>query len=433
MGENGRSRYDVNHLSLLPIYFFMNKTIALSIVLSAIFMFATPLYGQRSINKNTAATMMSKGNTELQRVQKILGKQLKGYTNLKSSIKYGSEKINLPEGLIERDVLNYYHLYDKYDSPLKRKMFKQSTEYESLLKKMETERNKLLADTFYVVEKVHKTNYNLNTWSFYFDVHQTFFRYSTIQYINYGYVGIVSPLLKGRQGLQVKIYDENDALEIENNYDDCRLVYVITVNEELSKQTGDTEQGCHLFCDMQKLFFINLNKSKVYYASTPGYLLKKYVQYDKDVYANYNLTDGDICPNKYYLKSGNQYIEIKSAELDEYGYDYEKADGHYYVHDTDGNRYLLNFKPKIAIEVEKTEAYLVKCDEIAKDYKLHPKNYQDVTIVKDDDMNFCHYYIDKTGCGWYLQSELLGCYVLEDEDVYIIYDELKFVRKKTKN
>ena len=403
----------------------MRRTIALSIALAAIFVFFTPMYGQRRTGKKPVATMRQDGNTNLQRVQKILGKQLKGYTNVQSSDKYGREEINLPAGLIERYVLEYYHLHDKYDSPLKRKTFRQSSEYKSLLRDMETERNKLLADTFYIVEKVHKTNYDLNTRSFYFIVPQTNILYSTIHYIDYGYVGIVSPLLK-EYGQQVQIPDENDALEIENDYNNCRMVYVFTVNEELSKQTENTGLGCHLICDMQKLYFINLKKSKVYFSAETSYLLKKYVQYDQDVYANYKLTDGYIWPNKFYLKSGEQYIEIKWAPLDELGYDYEESDGQYYVHGTDGNKYLLNFKPSIAFEVEKTEAYFAKCDEIAKDYKLHPEKYQDVTIVKEG----MHYYRDKTGCEWYHQSEVLGCYVLEKEGVYMIFDELKFVKKK---
>jgi hypothetical protein len=407
----------------------MKQTIALSIALSAFFVFFTPMYGQHGTGKKTVTTTQQRGYSDLQRVQKVLDKQLKGYTNVQSFNNYGREEINLPPGLIERYVLEYYHLHDKYDSPLKRKMFKQSSEYESLLRKMETERNKLLADTFYIVEKVHKTNFNLNTWSFCFDVPQTNIIYSTTHYIDYGYVGIVSPLLKNN-GLEVRILDDNDALEIENEYNDCRLVYVFTVNEELSKQTENTGLGCHLICDMQTLYFINLKKSKVYYAAATGYVLKKYVQYDKDVYASYELTNGYVVPRNYYLKSGNNYIEIEMAGLDEYGYDYEESDGHYYVHGTDGKRYLLNFKPEIAFEVEKTEAYFAKCDEIAKDYKLHPENYQDVTIVKEDENWNMHYYIDKTGCAWYHQSEHLGCYVLEEEGVYMIFDELKFIKKK---
>ena len=407
----------------------MKQTIALSIVLSVIFMFSTPMYGQRRDAPQKPAATQSKGNPDLQQVQKILRKQLKGYTNVRLFNKYGHKEINLPAGLVERYVLEYYHLLDKYNSPLKRKMFKQSSEYETLLGKMETERNKLLADTFYIVEKVHKTNFNLNTRSFCFDVPQTNIIYSTTNYIDYGYVGIVSPLLK-QNGLEVRIYDDNDALEIENEYNDCRLVYVFTVNEELSKQTENTGLGCHLICDMQTLYFINLKKSKVYYDAATGYVLKKYVQYDKDVYASYKFIDGYVVPRNYYLKSGNNYIEIEMADLDEYGYDYETSDGHYYVHGKDGKRYLLNFKPEIAFEVEKTEAYFAKCNEIAKDYKLHPENYQNVTIVKE---GILPYYIDKTGCAWYHHSEGLGSYVLEDEGVYMIFDEEKFVKKKSKN
>ena len=68
----------------------MKQTIALSIVLSVIFMFSTPMYGQRSITpKKPAATMQSKGNPDLQRLQKILREQLKGYTNVQLFSKYG--------------------------------------------------------------------------------------------------------------------------------------------------------------------------------------------------------------------------------------------------------------------------------------------------------------------------------------------------------
>lgn len=386
--------------------------------------FAMPLYGQRKVAKKHVTTIQPKGDSDLQKVQKLLGKQLKGYTN------YGNEEINLPVGLIERDILGYYDLHDKYDSPLKLKLFKQSSEYESLLKKMEVERNKLLADTFFIVEKVHKTNYGLKKHSFYFDVPQTNILYSTTHYIDYGYVGIISPLLK-ENGLQVTVHNESDALEIENDYENCRLVYVFTVNEELSKQTEKTGLGCQLICDMQELYFVNLKKSKVYYSAETGYVLKKYVQYDNDVYASYKFTDGYVMPCKYFLKSDGQYIEIKADE--DFGWDmylYEKADDHYYVFGTDDKKYQLAFKPEYEVIREKDEAYFKKCEEVKKDYLLHLERYKDVTIIDKTTNESTGSYVDRDGCEWVLESEMNGFYLLERENVYVLTDELRFIQRK---
>ena len=48
----------------------MKQTIALSIVLSVIFMFSTPMYGQRRVAPQKPAATQSKGNPDLQQVQK---------------------------------------------------------------------------------------------------------------------------------------------------------------------------------------------------------------------------------------------------------------------------------------------------------------------------------------------------------------------------
>jgi len=394
-------------------------------LLLAILLLATPLYAQRSVRKKPVTAQQNM--FDIQQVQKLLGKQLKDFVNITSNYQ-------LPEGLLERDVLGYYKLHDKYDSPLKIKMFKQSSEYEALANKLEKERDKLLADTFYIVKKVPKTNYDLAQHSFTFYVPQTNISQTIINnhtnnnysytFINCGSFNISTPLLKD-DGLEIKIYDENDALDIENHYNDCRLVYVFTVNEEKTKKTG---LGSHVICDMQNIYFVDIKKQKVYYSAETGLVLKKYAQYEKDIYASYKMTEGYVMPTNYYLKKDGKYIEIQQDELDDYMY--EESEGHYYVYGMDDKKYQLTFQPEIAAIREKDEAYFKKCEEVKKDYLAHPERYKDVTIIDKLTKESTGSYIDHTGCEWVLQSENFGLYQLERENVYILFDELRFIQKK---
>ena len=132
----------------------------------------------------------------------------------------------------------------------------------------------------------------------------------------------------------------------------------------------------------------------------------------------------------YYLKYNNQYIEIKSEELDEWGYFYEETDGHYYVFGIDDNKYQLSFKPEMAIIREKDNAYFKKCEEIKKDYVAHPERYKDVTIIDKSSQESTGSYIDHDGVCWVLESEMFGFYVLEHENVYVLLDELRFIQLK---
>lgn len=316
------------------------------------------------------------------------------------------------DGLLDGDVMRYYKLYGKYNSPLKQKMFRQSQEYKNLWTRLYTERRYLLVDTFFVVSKIQKTDYNLREKAFYFYQNYGYRSKTSTYYIEFPNLWLFSPLIK-REGLKLEIENENIALEVENNYQDCRLVYVF-----FFKDAGwDIEYPTGI---IQKILLVNIKTGKVYY----HYERKRnLIQYDHDIYIE---RENDDAEDRFFLKTGNKMIEIETI-LDGI-YDLDIEGNKYYVNCTDGKRYLLNFKPKIAFEIEKTDAYFAKCDEIAKDYELHPEDYQDVTIVKDG----MHYYRDKTGCEWYHQSEVLGCYVLEEEGVYMIFEELKFVKKKTK-
>lgn len=160
--------------------------------------------------------------------------------------------------------------------------------------------------------------------------------------------------------------------------------------------------------------------------TTTVYAQQNLVQYDHDIYAEVESEDGFEYPVKYFLKVGEQMIRLEEEESgDSYKIEIEKKK--YYVTGLDGKRYLLSFKPQEIICMEKDEAYETKCAKIAKDYKKHPEKYEDVTVVTD---NLVHSYTDKSGFEWIYETEGGGFHVLEDEGVYMIFDELKFIRKK---
>ncbi len=353
--------------------------------------------------------------SEMDKIKVSFKKYLNGYYPVDNGVSHRNYQGKVVKGdiggLLDGDVMRYYKLYSKYNSPLKQKMFRQSQEYKNLWTRLETERRYLLVDTFFVVSKIQKTNYNLREKAFFIYNNLGYMSKTSTYYIDLSNLWLVSPLIK-REGLKIEIENENIALEVENNYQDCRLVYVFFY---------DRDAGWNIECPIgiiQKILLVNVKNGKVYYHYTKK---RNLVQYDHDIYIE---SENDDAEDRFFLKTGNKMIEMETVLAGIYELDTEGDK--YYVHGTDGNRYLLNFKPELAIELEKTDAYFTKCNEIVKDYKLHPENYQDVTIVKDG----MHYYIDKTGCEWYQASEALGCYVLEEEGVYMIFDELKFVRKK---
>lgn len=162
--------------------------------------------------------------------------------------------------------------------------------------------------------------------------------------------------------------------------------------------------------------------------TTMVYGQQNLVQYDHDIYAEMKSYEGIEYPAKYFLKVGEKMVELDVEEFEDC-YKMEVEDGHYYAIGKDRKRYVLNFKPQEVILFEKDEAYEAKCEEVAKDYKLHPENYEDVTVVRDD---VVHSYTDKNGFEWLYETEGGGYHVLENEGVYMIFDEYKFIRKKEK-
>lgn len=362
--------------------------------------------------------------SELDKIKVSFKKYLNGYYLVDDGFSHRNYQGKVIKGdiggLFEGDVMKYYQLDRKYDSPLKLKMFKQSKEYQTLLACMEKEREFLLADTFYIVSKIAKTDYDLERKAFFFPVSADTEKYQ-IYYYGYDYsprLGIVTPLLTKR-GVKVGIEDEDIALQVENNYQDCRLILIFTFDDELSEKDEECPIG-----RMHKLLLVNVKTGKVYYYGRTSSKSKpkniKLTQYDHDIYVQKEEMNGEEYPVAYYLKVGDRMIELDQDDpmpvYDEYKIEIE--DNAYFAIDKYGERHLLSFKPIGILLSEKDADYDAKCGEIAKDYKQHPENYQDLGTD----------YVDLKGNIWSYQSDFFsGRNELEKENVYMLDD--KFIRK----
>ena len=408
------------------------------IILCLAFLFYVPnVFGQRVSKENLTFFRMKQNrpNQDSLSIQKVIGKYIKGYYFVHDDYNgtifnhrnYQNILIsNTIERLLKKDVIGYYDLGTKYDSPLKKKVFIQSQEYQDLSKRLEKEYQFIIKDTFYISSKIERTDYDLNKKSFTFSVPTNSILYSTTKYIRFGELGLITPLLNDH-GVHIKIEDEQTALAVENNYNDCLLVYVFTINEKLSKDDNNPLIG-----DMQKIFLVNIKNGKMYYFGKvngkSNNSKSSLAQYDHDIYVRYKKVQGYDYP-VYFLKTKDGYVQL--LDEDEIGFeDYhlEEKEGKYYVTDTNGKVYPLPFKP-IGVELaEKDAVYENKCEEIRKDYIAHPDNYEDVT--KTDADGVVHSYKDKNGYEWILESENRGFHLLEVENVYILFEDQKFIRKK---
>ncbi len=158
----------------------------------------------------------------------------------------------------------------------------------------------------------------------------------------------------------------------------------------------------------------------------------KLYPYDKDVYVKYSMQSGYEMISNYFLKLRHRYVEIQADEESGWdGYRVEEEDGKYFVFDLKGKRYQLAFKPESIENAEKDAAYFEKCEEVAKDYALHPDCYEDVTLKDPETKESTGCYIDKDGSEWILESENPGIHVLEKENVFILFEQLMFIHKKT--
>lgn len=78
------------------------------------------------------------------------------------------------------------------------------------------------------------------------------------------------------------------------------------------------------------------------------------------------------------------------------------------------------------METEEDRNYMDLCDEVEKEYMEHPENF----VIVSTDIDGFSFYISKNGNEYNFASEAYGISELEDEGVYALFNEQKFVKRK---
>lgn len=160
------------------------------------------------------------------------------------------------KNILKLDVIEYYDLQSKYDSPLKLKRFKESEEYKEKSADLEAEKNCILDHTYYAIFDL-SSQYDLTNKSFSVPLIPCFFDNA---YIANG-VFITTKDQHFRDGNFIaSINDEDLAYQIETN--DTQLVIFV-------KFTGDVDNHGELMCEPSKVYITNKKTGAVYFEYTP--------------------------------------------------------------------------------------------------------------------------------------------------------------------
>lgn len=160
--------------------------------------------------------------------------------------------------LLTLDVLNFYEGFNTlYNTPLKQKRFKESSEYKEFVRNLKSEKKHLLSDSFYSIHEISEDEtFDLNSHTFEF-------------YLPYGLTGYdlflssQDPYFRNNYFITPKM-DEDTAYQIETN--DCEIVVFV-------KFTGDTrihgvsKQSIIVPTDV---YIVDKNTGEIYYNYTPS-------------------------------------------------------------------------------------------------------------------------------------------------------------------
>lgn len=147
--------------------------------------------------------------------------------------------------LLNLDVVGYFNLYDKYNTELKQKLFKQTEEYKQLLQKLKSKQNQIINSYLYmsIYWGSSEGNYNLKTKTFNFRNTKNdgyHFGYNS-GYLQFNDICIKKPsnipLIESRKDFgygsfmeqiyQIPVNDEKLALFIEENKESISLMFIL--------------------------------------------------------------------------------------------------------------------------------------------------------------------------------------------------------------
>lgn len=188
------------------------------------------------------------------------------------------------KNLMSLDVVEYFELRKVYDTDLKIKAYKNSSEYAKLYNQMRVLYDKFIGSMFYVNIKFDSF-YDLNRRSFPFSSY-TIFDFSLgkssnyIQEDNHLCLSLISNIKLNeeiinhnnetylKQGYYIPLVNEETALEIENNKNDCSLVFMFKIQKVFVKQSSiagmfsvDTK---FLMCQTERVLIVNNKNDKIY-------------------------------------------------------------------------------------------------------------------------------------------------------------------------
>lgn len=164
------------------------------------------------------------------------------------------DEVKINDGLMERDVLTFYGLESKYNTPLKRKLFKQSEEYQQLLSSLDKDRANVLKKSYYYIKDVNGAEYDLRLKAFLYKVGSKWNMFAADNFL------IRSKYFHSRDSVMVPMANEMKALEVENALDNVSLMFVFRINEEMSY----TRDKGVFVCNNYKLILFNRESKKVY-------------------------------------------------------------------------------------------------------------------------------------------------------------------------
>lgn len=182
--------------------------------------------------------------------------------------------------LLQRDVIGYYGLYNKYDTELKRKVFLESAEGKKMKEAVEIKRKELLEKQYYIMMPDESIKaYDLSTKSFRMEYKVRTWQHVKIpNYINFNSVlltGLPVPLKNKQLDTWISLADNSNiyyeidlpvanetlALEIEKN--NCALVIVFTIQKGERLQPVFFSED-FIFGKISSVYLINRETMKVY-------------------------------------------------------------------------------------------------------------------------------------------------------------------------
>ena len=188
-------------------------------------------------------------------------------------------KLNQMSGLLSKDVFCYYNL-TQYDTELKRNVFIKSEKHAQYYAAMLQDFNKVKQDKYYFrfsLRYNHGKEYNLTQKAFFFQCWLNEVNYASIPgYINLGGLCVSYPqnlitvkTYDHRNGMQyiqsfkASIKDESIALKIEENMNDCSILFIIKLEKSTKRQTGLFAED-FILAKTDEIYIVNNRTGEIY-------------------------------------------------------------------------------------------------------------------------------------------------------------------------